>query len=83
MLESDRVSSREQFGDLMKAAFEHCHLDVRRMSDDLGFSGSTVYCWVEGRTAPHPSLWPLITDWVAKAIKSRIDAIAEAEAVPA
>jgi len=74
MLESDRIESRDQFADLMKAAFEHCRLDPRALSDELGYSFSTVYRWIEGRTAPHPSLWPRVTDWVANAIKERIDA---------
>ena len=73
MLESDAIVSRAQFGDLMKVAFDHCRLDARKLSDELGYSFSTVYRWIEGRTAPHPSLWPRITGWIADALKARID----------
>lgn len=74
MLESDRIKDREQFTDLMKAAFDHCRLDARALSDELGFSFSTVHRWIDGRTAPHPSLWPTVSAWIADAIKARIDA---------
>lgn len=73
MLESDGVGSRSAFSDLMKVAFGICRLDPRSLSDALGFSFSTVYRWIEARTAPHPSLWPVISAWVASALKSRID----------
>ena len=83
MLEFDQVADREQFTDLMKAAFEHCRLDPRALSDKLGYSFSTVYRWIEGRTAPHPSLWPVITKWIADSIKARIDAVRAREVVEA
>lgn len=68
MLEFDEIRSREQFADLMKVAFAQDRLDGRALSDDLGYSFSTVYRWIEGRTAPHPSLWPRITEWVSAGI---------------
>ncbi|MGA9580690.1 MAG: hypothetical protein WBR13_01815 [Allosphingosinicella sp.] len=83
MLESDQIGSRDQFGDLMKAAFEHCRLDPRALSDDMGYSFSTIYRWIDGRTAPHPSLWPRITAWIVDAIKARIDTARQSELVEA
>lgn len=73
MLESDSITSRAQFGDLMKVSFNNCHLDARKLSDDLGYSCSTVYRWIEGRTAPHPSLWPRVAGWISDELKARID----------
>lgn len=73
MLESDPISSRERFGDLMKVAFDHCRLDYRALSDDLGYSGSAVYRWIEGQTAPHASLWPIIVDWIMRTLESKIE----------
>ncbi len=43
------------------------------LSDELGYSYSTVHRWIDGRTAPHPSVWPRVTQWIADAIKSRIE----------
>ena len=72
MLENDVVDTRDAFSDLMKAAFEHGRLDARGLSDDLGYSFTTVYRWIEGRNAPHPSLWPCIILWIMKAIDAKI-----------
>jgi len=79
MLETDDIASRAQFTDLMKAAFIHCHLDARLLSDDLGYSLSTVYRWIEGRSAPHTSLWPRIAVWIKDALKLKIDEHLHAE----
>lgn len=81
MLEFDPIDSRERFGDMMKAAFDHCKLDARALSDDLGYTFSAVYRWIEGRTAPHPSLWPTVVAWVMRALEARIAAAEEAESV--
>ena len=83
MLGSDALTSREQFTDMMKAAFLHCRLDARALSDDMGYNFSTVHRWIDGRTAPHPSLWPRITDWIKSALKGRIDTLRPVEAVEA
>jgi predicted DNA-binding transcriptional regulator AlpA len=80
MLESDGIDSRSDFSDLMKVAFTNCRLEPRAMSDSLGFSFSTVYRWIEGRTAPHPSLWAVVANWVAFSLKARIDEIVSREA---
>lgn len=72
MLEHDRVHSREQFRDMMSAAFGHGGLELRALSDDLGFSFSTVYRWQDGRSAPHPSLWPRVVEWVLKELSAQI-----------
>lgn len=77
MLDSDGICSRADFSDLMKVAFEICRLEPRALSDTLGFSFSTVYRWIEGRTAPHRSLWPVIGQWIADALKARVDGIVE------
>jgi len=72
MLENDSVETREQFCDLMKATFEYGKLDPKELSNDLGYSLSTVYRWIEGRTAPHRCLWPKIIEWIMLAIDKRI-----------
>ena len=72
MLENDPIETRGQFGDLMRAAFGLGRLDPRQLSDDLGYSISAVYRWVDGRTAPHSSLWPRIVIWVREAIEKRV-----------
>jgi predicted DNA-binding transcriptional regulator AlpA len=72
-LETKPVQTRAEFIDLMKAAFEYGRLDPRRLADDLGYSFSTVYRWIDGRSAPHPSLWPRIVEWTKETIDARID----------
>jgi hypothetical protein len=75
MLAPASLSSRGQFTDLMRAAFQHARLDARALSDDLSYSFSTVHRWIDGRTAPHPSLWPRIAEWISAALASRIAAV--------
>lgn len=77
MLENDRIARREDFTDLMVAAFHHGKLEPRALADDLAHSISAVYRWIEGSSAPHPSLWPTIVQWIMSAIKKRIDEIEE------
>jgi transcriptional regulator with XRE-family HTH domain len=72
MLEHDQLHSRAEFRDMMIAAFTHGRLELRELSDDLGFSFSTVFRWLEGRSAPHPSIWPRIVDWVMAALTRKI-----------
>jgi hypothetical protein len=74
MLENDGVSTREEFRDMMTAAFGYGGLELRALADDLGFSFSTVFRWQEGRSAPHPSLWPRIVEWVMAALACKIEA---------
>lgn len=83
MIEKDEVATREQFLDLMKVAFVRAKLDARALSDELGYNFSTIHRWIDGRTAPHPSLWPRVTRWVADALKQRIDACRAGLAVEA
>jgi hypothetical protein len=64
-------TGRDGFTDMMTAAFREGGLDVRNLADDMGYSISSTYRWIEGRSSPHPSQWSLVTDWVAR----RIDAI--------
>jgi len=72
MLAEDTVETREQFSDLMRAAFTLGKLDPRGLSDDLGYNISAVYRWIEGRSAPHKSLWPRVIEWIKDAIKQKI-----------
>lgn len=71
-LTAEEIQNRHEFTDLMKAAFEYCNLEARRLADDLGYSFSTVYRWIDGRSAPHSSLWPRIVTWITDAIDARI-----------
>jgi hypothetical protein len=75
MLESDGVKTRDQFRDMMVAAFTHGRLELRELSDDLGYSFSTVFRWLDGRSAPHASLWPRIVSWVMGALERKIAAM--------
>jgi hypothetical protein len=72
MLEHDGINTREEFRDMMTAAFECGGLELRNLSDGLGFSFSTVFRWQEGRSAPHQSLWPRIVEWVMSALTHKI-----------
>ncbi len=70
-LRTSPPSSREAFGDMMTAAFREGGLDVRNLADDMGYSISSTYRWIEGRSSPHPSQWRIVTQWVL----GRIDEI--------
>ena len=83
MLEFDPINTRERFGDLMRAAFEHCKLDPRALADDLGYSLSAVYRWIDGRTAPHASLWPTIVGWIMHAIERKIASAEQRDTISA
>ena len=72
MLEHKAIENREQFSDLMNAAFKRCSLEYVSLADDLGYSRSAVYRWVEGVTAPHKTLWPKIVAWIMKSIEVKI-----------
>jgi hypothetical protein len=72
MLEHDPIATRDEFADLMKAAFQRMRFDARKLADDLGYSISAVYRWIDGTSAPHPSVWPTIVRWIMRAIVSRI-----------
>ena len=73
MLETGAVEDRAQFNDLMCAAFVHGKLDYKKLSNDLGYSGSSVHRWIDGKSAPHPSVWPQVIEWVMTAIDEKID----------
>ena len=73
LLESDNIDSREEFKDVMKTAFVHCGLDYKELSGELGFSPSSVFRWVQGKSAPHHSLWPIISEWIIKSLKNKVD----------
>lgn len=73
MLEHDPVETRDQFCDLMKAAFDLGKLQPRALSDDLGYNISAVYRWIDGSSAPHKSLWPTVVAWIFRAIEQRIE----------
>jgi hypothetical protein len=75
MLEHDGVRSREEFRDMMVAAFTHGRLELRELADDLGYAYSTVFRWLEGRSAPHSSLWPRIVAWIVSALERKIATI--------
>ena|ERR1041385_8852695 len=81
MLEGKPIEEREQFSDLMNAAFKWCSLEYAALADDLGYSPSSVYRWVEGTSAPHKSLWPSIVSWIMKAIEERVQTIQQEKEV--
>ena len=75
MLENKSIETKEQFTDLMSAAFKWCGLEYSALANDLGYSPTSVYRWVEGLSAPHKSLWPKIVDWIMKALEVRMENI--------
>jgi len=74
MLDNQTVRNRSQFTDTMQAAFTHGELSYRKLADDMGYSASSVHRWIDGRSAPHPSLWSGIVDWVKSEIEARLEA---------
>ncbi len=72
MLEHDGVRDRDEFADMMEAAMQAGRLDPRALANDLGYSLSSVYRWVDGSSAPHPSTWPRVVDWVVAGLARRI-----------
>lgn len=62
----NRARTHDDFLDLMTASFGEGRLSLRNLADDLGFGFSTVARWRGGRSAPHPSLWPRIEEWIIK-----------------
>ena len=73
MLEADPVVSREEFSDMMAVAFANSRLDARALSDDMGYNFTTVYRWIEGRTAPHRSQWKQVQEWICNALNAHIE----------
>lgn len=72
MLEADPVASREEFSDMMAVAFTNNRLNARALSDDMGYNFSTVYRWIDGRTAPHRSQWAQVQSWICEALGEHI-----------
>jgi hypothetical protein len=73
MLEHDGVEDRAAFSDMMAAAIKHGGLDPRALANDLGYSLSSVYRWIDGTSMPHPSGWSKVVDWVVTALATRIE----------
>lgn len=73
ILENSQPTNKTEFADLMKAAFENKRLDPRVMADDLGYSISSIYRWIEGKSAPHSCMWPKISEWVLDAFSIKIE----------
>lgn len=73
MLEHQEVNTRDLFTDMMRASFDHGRLEARALSDDLGYNFSSVHRWVDGKNAPHPSLWPNIVSWVMASLEAKIE----------
>jgi predicted DNA-binding transcriptional regulator AlpA len=82
MLEHDGVRDKAEFSDMMTALMEKGRLDPRRLADDLGYSISSVYRWIDGSHAPHPSAWPRVVEWMVAAIGTKLDEL-EKEVEPA
>ena len=68
------ISERYLFSDLMKAVFgRSVGLDPRRLSDELGYSYSSVSRWITGRSAPHRVLWRQVTAWIESSLDAKRD----------
>lgn len=70
-IDREGIATRWQFSDLMRVAYKHGGLDIRAMSDELGFAHSTIYRWCEGQSAPHPTLWPTVVAYVRSKFEER------------
>lgn len=77
MLEHDGVQDRAEFSDMMAAAMQSGRLDPRGLAGDLGYNLSSVYRWVDGSSAPHPSGWSKVVDWVVASLARRIEELHE------
>ena len=73
MLEHDGVRDRAEFSDMMGATMQNGRLDPRALANDLGYSMSAVYRWIDGSSAPHPSTWPRVVAWITTNLGQRID----------
>lgn len=82
-IESGGVATREQFGDLMVAAFQDGRLSPRQLALDFGYSLSAVYRWIDQSTAPHRSQWPLVAEWVKVQLAEKAKCLEAKEGVEA
>jgi len=72
MLDSQSIQTRDQFIDMMNAAFKYGGLNYRELADDLGYSPTSVYRWIQGKSAPHPSLFASAQNWIVKRVADKI-----------
>lgn len=70
--------TKDQFQDLMRAAFTFGGLSGQELADDMGYSVSSVSRWISGHNAPHPALWPQIISWITQKIGLQIRSHREA-----
>ena len=75
LLEVQGVNSREQLLDLVRVAMNDVGIEPARMADDLGYNVSSIYRWMQGESAPHRGLWPVITDWIARSLRVRLESL--------
>lgn len=73
-LDKNPLVDRAEFSDLMAAMFERGRLDPKRAAEELGYSQSAVYRWIDGSTAPHVVAWPAIVEWIKARLNERIEA---------
>lgn len=75
LIQSHPVKSREQFLDLVNAIFGVGILDPKAFANDMGYSISSVYRWIDGASAPHQSIWSKVEAWILDAIRARIESL--------
>lgn len=73
ILETSAILSRDDFTEIMKAAFDVCNLNVTRFAADMRVSPSTAHRWISGASAPpHSAVWEKSSDWIRGAIRDEL-----------
>ncbi|WP_375230030.1 hypothetical protein [Roseobacter sp. S98] len=81
ILETSAVLSREEFTDIMQAAFDGCNLNVSRFAADMKVSPSTAHRWIAGASAPpHNAVWDKAADWIRGSLREELAKIRGDEA---
>lgn len=74
ILASHVIETRDQFTEIMQAAFGPCGLSIKRFAGDMRVSQSTAHRWVSGVSAPHHErVWNDAADWLRTEIQRQCD----------
>jgi len=74
VLASHVIETRDQFTEILQAAFGHCGLSIKRFAGDMRVSQSTAHRWISGVSAPqHERMWNDAADWIRAEIQRQCD----------
>lgn len=74
VLASHEIKTRDQFTQVMQAAFGPCRLSMKRFAGHMRVSQSTAHRWVAGVSAPHhESVWAGAAEWIRQEIQREIN----------